>query len=261
MKDMQNTFDYRGVAIQRVGVQNVRLPFLIRTREGGQQSVLANICLTVRLPDKFRGTHMSRFIEVLHTWSNRVITGREIHFILREIAEKTEAKEAHLSIDFKYFIEKTAPCSGLKGMLDYDCSFSGSIEEQKGFDYVLGVEIPFTSLCPCSKEISINGAHSQRSKMRVKMRFVQPRKNWIEDFVELFESKGSSPIYPLLKREDEKYVTEAAYDNPKFVEDTVRDLVLTLREHQDISWFELECTNYESIHNHNAYAWHSEMKG
>lgn len=260
MKDIQNLRDDRGIAIQKVGVTDVHLPFLIKAKDGQHQSVLANIRLTVDLPHEFKGTHMSRFIEVLNDWSQKPISGREVAHILREIATRTAAARAHIEIGFKYFIEKIAPVSGYKSVLDYDCMFMSDIKEDGGIEFVLGVSVPVTSLCPCSKEISKYGAHNQRSTMNAKVKMRKDSFIWIEDLVTMLESQASSPIYPLLKREDEKYVTELAYDNPKFVEDVIRDTVIAFRNHPNISWFDVECINFESIHNHNAYARHTEAK-
>lgn len=258
MKDVQNISDERGIAIQNVGVSDVHLPFLIKTKSGSFQSVLANISLTVDLPKEYKGTHMSRFIEILSEWSQKPVSSREMEFILTDAINKLDAEYAQMDIRFKYFIEKAAPVSGLKSMLDVDCVFSAVLRKGQPLDFTLGVNVPFTSLCPCSKEISAYGAHNQRGLMKVKIKYHSGKFIWIEDLVTLMEAEGSCPVYPLLKREDEKYVTEYAYENAKFVEDVLRDLVLSLRQQAYISWFEIECENYESIHNHSAYARHVE---
>lgn len=258
MKDVQNILDHRGIAIQKVGVSDVHLPFLIKTKSGTFQSVLANSKLTVNLPQEYKGTHMSRFIEVLTDWSQKPISSKEMGLILADMISRLDAKRASLDISFKYFIEKSAPVSGLKSLLDYDCLFSGSLNKNGHLEFVLGLTVPFTSLCPCSKEISEYGAHNQRGLMKVKVKHQPGKFIWIEDLASLLEKQGSCPVYPLLKREDEKYVTEKAYENPKFVEDVLRDLVLALRSLDGVVWFEVECENYESIHNHSAYASHVE---
>ncbi len=260
MKDVQNSSDQRGIAIQKVGINDAHLPFLIKTRDGGFQQVLARIKFTVSLPMEYKGTHMSRFLEILNRWSQKPVAEEEMEAILSDALTKLEAQSATLKIDFKYFIEKAAPVSGRKSMLDLNCFFQG--EKQRGEDmiFTLGVEVPFTSLCPCSKEISRYGAHNQRGLMRVAVRFaVGAECIYIEDLAKVMEEQASCPIYPLLKREDEKYVTETAYEHPKFVEDILRDLVLALRELSGIEWFSLECENFESIHNHSAYASHEEL--
>jgi GTP cyclohydrolase I len=258
LKDVQNTVDQRGIAIQKVGVSEVHLPFLIKTKAGALQSVLAKIRLSVKLHQDYRGTHMSRFIEILSEWSQKPVSSREMEAILHDTLGRLGADKAYLEIRFKYFIEKVAPVSRLKSVLDYDCLFSASLEKEQPIDFYMGVAVPFTSLCPCSKEISAYGAHNQRGLMSVKLKQENGNFIWIEDLVALMEAQGSCPVYPLLKREDEKFVTERAYDNPKFVEDVLRDLVLALRGLQGIAWFEVECENYESIHNHSAYASHME---
>ena len=258
MKDVQNFQDKRGIDLQKVGVKDVHLPFLIKMKDGNFQSVLAIICLTVDLPHQFKGTHMSRLIEVLNQWSQQPVSTREIESILTDIRDRTGAQKAHIDLKFKYFLKKAAPVSGLSGLLDYDCLFSGDLD--RAYHFTLGVTIPVTSLCPCSKEISQYGAHNQRSNIRLKVKFRPGKFLWIEEMVKIMETQASAQVYPLLKREDEKAVTEHAYDNAKFVEDVIRDLVLILRKHDKISWFDIECTNFESIHNHNAYARHSEYK-
>ncbi|MDU2065886.1 MAG: GTP cyclohydrolase FolE2 [Sporomusaceae bacterium] len=258
MKDVQNLTDTRGIAIQRVGVSSVHLPFLIQAKDGSFQSVLAQITLTVSLPEQFKGTHMSRFIEILSEWSQKPISKREMNDILLDTLEKLQAKSAELLIRFKYFVKKKAPVSALESLLDYDCTFCGRLEHGQEMAFTMELSVPFTSLCPCSKEISRYGAHNQRGLMQVKIRQRQGYFTWIEDLAALMEAQGSSQVYPLLKREDEKFVTEKAYENPKFVEDVLRDLVLALRTLPEIEWFEVECENYESIHNHSAYAAHVE---
>ncbi|XER06673.1 GTP cyclohydrolase FolE2 [Sporomusa rhizae] len=258
IKDVQNSCDERGIAIQKVGVSDVHLPFLIKTKSGSFQTVLAKIKLTVDLPEEFKGTHMSRFIEILSDWSQKPVLYRDMEYMLTDTIDRLQAKRAHIDINFKYFIEKTAPVSGLKSMLDYDCVFSGELARGEHLDFTFGITVPFTSLCPCSKEISQYGAHNQRGIMRAKIKQQLGKFVWIEDLAEMMEQQGSCQVYPLLKREDEKYVTEKAYENPKFVEDVLRDLVLMLRKVDGIQWFEVECENYESIHNHSAYAAHVE---
>lgn len=258
MRDIQNLHDVRGIAIQKVGVTDVHLPFQIRTKDGAMQSVLARIRLTVDLPQEYKGTHMSRFIETLFEWSQKSVSYREMEQILSEVQERLQAQRAGIDIHFKYFITKTAPVSQLTSTMDYDCCFSGSLIKGERLEFTLGVAVPFTSLCPCSKEISDCGAHNQRGVMRVSLRQRPGTFTWIEDLVALLEKQGSCPVYPLLKREDEKHVTELAYNNPKFVEDVLRDMVLALRGIKGVIWFEAECETFESIHNHNAYAYHAE---
>lgn len=259
VKDVQNAADERGIDIQKVGISDVHLPFFIKTKSGAMQSVLARITLTVDLPKEYKGTHMSRFVEVLSDWSQKPVSSREMECILSDTITRLNAKSAQLDIKFKYFIEKKAPVSGLTSMLDLDCLFSGTLTQGGRMDFTMGLDVPFTSLCPCSKEISAYGAHNQRGLMKVKLKHSHGKFIWIEDLAQLMESQGSCPVYPLLKREDEKYVTEKAYENPKFVEDILRDLVLALRRLPYVYWFEIQCENFESIHNHNAYAMHVEF--
>ena len=259
MEDIQNSVDSRGIAIQHVGIREIHLPFQIRTKEGDFQQVLARICFTVSLPQEYKGTHMSRFMEILNQWSARPVAEPEMEAILDEAMERLSAASANIEIRFKYFIKKYAPVSGKESFLDLDCCFYGRKENGKDFVFELGVEVPSTSLCPCSKSISQYGAHNQRGVMRARLRF---RKGveciYIEDLAALMEKQASSPLFSLLKREDEKYVTERAYENPKFVEDMLRDLVIAFRGLSGLEWFSISCENYESIHNHNAYASHEE---
>lgn len=259
MQDVQNRKDQRGIAIQKVGIKEAHLPFLIKTKDGSYQQVLARVRFTVALPSQYKGTHMSRFLEILMPWSKKPLAEPEMEAMLAEALERLEAYAAEVELSFKYFVDKVAPVSGKTSVLDLDCSFTGRKEKGAPMEFQLGVEVPFTSLCPCSKEISSYGAHNQRSVARIQLRFQEGYDCiFIEDLAELVEKQGSSPIYPLLKREDEKFVTEAAYENPKFVEDILRDTVLALRGIEGLGWFSVECENYESIHNHSAYAAHEE---
>ena len=259
MKDVQSQSDTRGIAIQRVGINEAHLPVLIKTKEGGFQQVLASIRFTVSLPMEYKGTHMSRFLEILEPWSHKPLAEAEMDSMLTEAMRHLEAQSASIKICFKYFIEKKAPVSGKSSWLDLECFFKGEKRAGNPMEFTLGVNVPFTSLCPCSKEIAMHGAHNQRSICRTVVRFRQDVECiYIEDLAALVESQASCPIYPLLKREDEKHVTEQAYENPKFVEDILRDVVLVLRGIPGIAWFSLVCENFESIHNHNAYASHEE---
>lgn len=260
MKDVQSRFDERGIAIQKVGINDVHLPFFIKTKESSFQSVLAKIKFTVDLPMEYKGTHMSRFLEILSEWSKKPIGSQEMNQILDEALIKLDAQSAYLKINFKYFIDKIAPISKRQSVLDLDCSFIANKIQGDHIEFTMAVNVPFTSLCPCSKEISKYGAHNQRGLMRVKVKFGNDQQSIsIEDLAAIMEQQASCPIYPLLKREDEKYVTETAYENPKFVEDILRDLVIALRQIKGVSWFSIECENYESIHNHSAYASHVEF--
>lgn len=259
MKDIQNATDTRGITIQRVGIKDAKLPFHIKTKDGGYQTVLADIQFTVALPRHLKGTHMSRFMEILNEWGTKPIAEKEMEAILLQAIDHLDADSALLSLGFKYFISKSAPVSGKSSLLDVDCKFIGELTKAGSFSFTLEVAVPYTSLCPCSKEISDYGAHNQRGKMSVTIKFDNDTECiYIEDLVKIMEDQASCPVYPLLKRVDEKYVTEAAYDNPKFVEDILRDMVIALRSLAGQVYFRVECENYESIHNHNAYAAHEE---
>ncbi|MCR5177304.1 MAG: GTP cyclohydrolase FolE2 [Anaerovibrio sp.] len=259
MKDVQNSIDHRGIAIQNVGIRDVHMPLQIKTKEGNYQQVLGNISFTISLPMEYKGTHMSRFQEILNKWTSSPIAEGEMSEILGEALDRLQAEAASLHIEFKYFVDRIAPVSKRHSVLDVDCFFDGYLKRGEDLQFILGVKVPYTSLCPCSKEISDYGAHNQRGIMDVRVRFDSDCDCiLIEDLVLLMEQQASCQIYPLLKREDEKFVTEKAYDNPKFVEDILRDGVLALRKLPGLAWFALECDNFESIHNHSAYARHEE---
>lgn len=261
MKDVQNMGDTRGIAIQRVGISKAWLPFLVAAEKRGSQNVTALIeRFTVDLPMEYKGTHMSRFIEILHEYANKPLNFSAVDELLTEALDKLAAKSAHIAISFKYFVAKEAPVSAKESLLDIDCTFIGDKRENTPLDFTMEVSVPVTSLCPCSKEISKYGAHNQRSTVKAAVKFSQENELTIEKLTTIIEEQASSSVYPILKREDEKYVTETAYENPKFVEDILRDLVLALRSLEKIDYFSIECENFESIHNHNAYAAHQEYK-
>ena len=263
MIDVQNQEDTRKIKIQQTGVAGVYLPIFIS--DGGEvQQVLAKIKFTVSLSEKIRGTHMSRLMEILQENISSPLTVSELKKILLEAIEKLETDFSAIKLEFKFFVEKFSPVSQKKSLLDIDCEICGELFKNSKLNLSLNLATPFTSLCPCSKEISDFGAHNQRSICRVKLNFSDAEKLsdfGIEKIVKLIESQGSSEIYPLLKREDEKFVTEAAYQNPKFVEDILRDVVIALRGIKNISAFEVECENFESIHSHNAFASQKEIYG
>lgn len=259
MKDVQSSRDERGIEIQKVGVKDVHIPLQIKERAGGVQTVLAKATLTANLPHDFKGTHMSRFIEVLMKWSQAGLSARSFKKLLEEVRTKLDAQRAEISLQFKYFVNIAAPVSGSISQLDLECEFTAALNQDQ-FDFVLGVTVPMSSVCPCSKEISQYGAHNQRVFVSIRLRTKPGVFLWIEDVLDLVHNVGSCQVYPLLKREDEKYVTERAYENPKFVEDILRDSVLALREEERIVWFEVHCESIESIHNHSVYAYHSEAK-
>ena len=250
MNDIQKEAAEHEVDLDKVGVKGVKYPIVVLDKKNKYQDTVANINMYVDLPRYFRGTHMSRFIEILDRHRGRM-TLHNIDPILTEMREKLDASSAHLEIAFPYFIEKTAPVSGQKSIMVYDCKFIAS-QSDGDDELIVEVNVPVMSLCPCSKEISDRGAHNQRSIVTVRVKtkaFV-----WIEDIIELVEGTASSDVYALLKREDEKYITEKAYDNPRFAEDMVRQIAVELENMPEITWFSVESENYESIHNHNAYA-------
>ena len=257
MVDVQNEKDSRGIKIQRTGVTRVHLPFLILS--GGKvQQVLAEIRFTVSLSEKIRGTHMSRLMEILTEWSTVPVGISDVEKILADAIEKLGTDFAAIRLAFKYFVRRTAPVTGRASLLDVDCEFAGELSRGGRMNFALGLAVPFTSLCPCSKEISDYGAHNQRSICRVKINFDSAENCDLEKIISLIEAQGSSKVFPVLKREDEKFVTESAYENPKFVEDILRDVVLAVRSLDNVAGFAVECENFESIHNHNAFASHVE---
>lgn len=257
MKDVQNLEDTRGIPIDRVGVSDLRYPIVVLDQENKEQHSVANIALSVDLPHHFKGTHMSRFVEVLNRHHGDM-TMRTIPTILAELKERLEAERTHIDVSFPYFLVKKAPVTESEGLVDYDCCFSGEMSDDDS-DFTLEVVVPVTSLCPCSKEISSYGAHNQRSRVGIS---VKTRKKddgtwdfvWIEELIRVAEHSASAPLYSLLKRPDEKFVTEQAYDNPVFVEDLVRGVASELMQDDRIVWFRVRSVNEESIHNHNAFA-------
>jgi GTP cyclohydrolase IB len=249
MRDIQNETSSTEVNIDKVGIRNLRYPITVLDKYDNEQHTVATISAYVNLPHKFRGTHMSRFIKVLNDYRG-LICNQNIPEILERIKDDLESEDSHIEIRFPYFVEKVAPVSKTKSLMEYNCNFIASSGEQK--DFVLTVEVPITTLCPCSKEIADRGAHNQRGLVTVKIRFSDFV--WIEDIIQIVETCGSSEVYALLKREDEKMVTEKAYDNPVFVEDVVRKVAVILNNNKKITWYSVECENMESIHQHNAYA-------
>ena len=249
--DVQSDRDSRKLAIDKVGIKAIRHPVRIQERLGGVQHTIAMFNMYVGLPHHFKGTHMSRFVEILEA-HEREITVETFQVMLREMVDKLEAEEGHIEMSFPYFIEKKAPVSGVKSLMDYEVTFTSEIRKKQQQCFKMKVVVPVTSLCPCSKKISERGAHNQRSHVTVTARtndFV-----WIEEIVDIVERQGSSELYGLLKRPDEKFVTERAYDNPKFVEDLVRDVASVLNLDERIEAYVVESENFESIHNHSAYA-------
>ncbi len=251
MVDVQSLTDHRNINIKKVGVKGVKYPIIVLDRANGFQHVNATVNMYVNLPHHFKGAHMSRFVEVLNEYRGQ-INIKTFRTILEKVKEKLNAESAHMEIEFPYFIEKTAPSSGAKSLMEYVCRFAGENNGQKT-DFMVGVTVPVTTVCPCSKEISSLGAHNQRSIVKVNLRF---RKFfWIEDVIKLVEDSASGEVYSLLKRADEKYVTEKAYRNPMFAEDVVRSVAEKLNRVDNFPWYSVEAENLESIHNHSAYAY------
>ncbi|MDH3342934.1 MAG: GTP cyclohydrolase FolE2 [Gammaproteobacteria bacterium] len=250
MQDVQNSKDHRAIAIDKVGIKDIRHPVQVKDREGKIQHTVANFNMYVDLPHNFKGTHMSRFVEILnnHEWE---ITVDSFKTMLTEMTQRLDAECGHIEMTFHYFINKTAPASGVQSLLDYEVTFIGKQTKEKPIVNVK-VVVPVTSLCPCSKKISDRGAHNQRSHVTVDVcteDFI-----WIEEIIDVVEQEASCELYGLLKRPDEKIVTERAYDNPKFVEDMVRDVAARLNADDRILSYTVESENFESIHNHSAYA-------
>jgi GTP cyclohydrolase I len=261
LHDIQASRDTREIALQRVGVKDVAVPLRVKTRNGSFQAVRASCTLAVGLPQEFKGTHMSRFVEILVEWQRRNLSGACVEDLVRDVRARLAAPAASAAIRFKYFVDKAAPVSGAVAPSDLDCSFEGEIAPDGTYRFTLGVAVPVTTLCPCSKAIAAYGAHNQRSVITARVRTAPGTCLWIEDLAEELESEASCEIYPLLKREDEKYVTERAYENAKFVEDVLRDCILRLRARPGIEGFSLDVESLESIHNHNAWATHQEWSG
>lgn len=263
MIDVQKQIDKRNIDIQKVGIKDIEIPLVIQRKlKNGKidsQRVYARAKMSVSLNREFKGTHMSRFVEILNDYRKQNLVGVDIKKMLYDIREKLESENAYVKFDFKYFIKKTAPKSGLEALMCYDCYFEGTLDNDD-YKFFLGTKVPLTTLCPCSKEISEFGAHNQRALVKVKVSYPENEHIWLEDLIKDIEESGSSEVYSLLKREDEKDVTERAYKNPKFVEDVLRDVVLKLENNKAVNFFEVEIEAMESIHNHNAWAYQKSVR-
>jgi GTP cyclohydrolase I len=249
MKDVQNQTDERNIMIRKVGVRGLRYPICVLDRSNERQHTIASVNMYVDLPHHHRGTHMSRFVEVMERHTVKLWPS-DLDEILEDMRATFECDRAHIDLNFPYFIRKKAPVSGLESFMEYTCG----LESQKDvkLSMLYSVDVPVNNLCPCSKEISDYGAHNQRGIIRIRAR--TPRFIWFEELIEIAESSASSPLYTTLKRVDEKFVTERAYENPRFVEDAARETALKLKKDGRIEDFRVEVENFESIHNHNAYA-------
>ena len=250
IEDVQSRKDTRNIPINKVGIKDIRHPVRVRDRSAGEQHTIANFNMYVNLPHNFKGTHMSRFVEILHQ-HEREISVKSFKDMLNEMTDRLEAESGHIEMAFPYFVSKKAPVSGVESLMDYDVTFVGEIHNGTP-ELMIKVVIPVTSLCPCSKKISDYGAHNQRSHVTVTAKIKEFV--WIEELIDIVEKEASCELYGLLKRPDEKMVTERAYDNPKFVEDMVRDVAARLNEEDRIGYYIVESENFESIHNHSAYA-------
>jgi GTP cyclohydrolase I len=250
LRDTQSELDHRRIVIDRVGVKNLRFPIQVAVGPGEPQSTIATIQLTVELPHEFKGTHMSRFLEVLQA-HGPVLHPGDIAHLLRALIRRLHSKRAQLELEFPFFLEKKAPVTGAPGLVDYTARYSATADEKK-HDLVTTVVANVTTLCPCSKAISATGAHNQRGQVTLRLRSSGALP--LDEMVGIIERSASSELYSVLKRPDEKAVTERAYANPVFVEDLVRNVAARVIADPRITWWQVEAENFESIHNHNAYA-------
>ena len=249
--DVQGSADHRRIAIDRVGIRSIRHPLRVADRSGRVQHTIARLNMYVSLPHHQKGTHMSRFVAILGEHDD-VLTVHSLNTLMQRMTSRLEADSGHLEIAFPYFVDKSAPVSGVRSLMDYEVTLTGVSTPAGGAQTLVRVVVPVTSLCPCSKEISDYGAHNQRSHVTVEVRCQGDV--WVEDLIDLVETEASAQLYGLLKRPDEKFVTERAYDNPKFVEDMVRDVAVRLDADERVLAYTVESENFESIHNHSAYA-------
>jgi len=250
MKDVQSQPDLRQIPIHKVGIKDIRYPITVLDQKNKLQNTVASINMYVDLPHHFKGTHMSRFVEILNEHHSAIHID-ELGIILQRMRDSFEAECAHVEMSFPYFIEKNAPVSGKTGLMEYQCQFWAA-SNASGQEIIMGIEVPLMTLCPCSKEISDFGAHNQRGVVKLKIKTREMI--WLEELIRKVESCGSAPVYSVLKRPDEKFVTEQSYHNPKFVEDVVRDVALSMNNDPRIEWYQASAENFESIHNHSAYA-------
>ena len=249
VEDVQGRADTRRIPINRVGIKDIAHPVRVKDRSEGEQHTIATFNMYVNLPHNFKGTHMSRFVEILH--GEREISVESFRGMLEKMTKRLEADAGHIEMSFPFFVMKKAPVSGVESLMDYKASLIGEQKNGKAETWIK-VVVPVTSLCPCSKKISEYGAHNQRSHVTIKAKL---RKHiWIEELIRVAETEASCELFGILKRPDEKYVTERAYDNPKFVEDLVRDVAKRLNDEERIAAYVVEAENFESIHNHSAYA-------
>jgi GTP cyclohydrolase I len=257
MVDIQSHHDDRNIPIDQVGVSELRYPIIVRDKQKRRQQTIASISMSVNLPHNFKGTHMSRFIEILNRHRGGIDMGT-LPDILHDLKKHLRSESSRVELRFPYFLERVAPVSRARSLMEYQCTFVGE-SSGKGEDLVFGVKVPVTSLCPCSKAMSDGGAHNQRGHVTIDIRACSDQNGrrqlvWIEELIEVAEKSASAPVYSLLKRSDEKFVTEQAYANPAFVEDIVRNVAFVLKHDERIAWYRIKAVNHESIHNHSAFA-------
>lgn len=258
MQDVQSGPASVNMAIDRVGVKNLETPLLVKDRVSGTQHTVARVDLGADLPAAFKGTHMSRFVQALEEWSHG-LDYKGVRALLLDVRQRLDARRAYVRFDFPFFLRKEAPVSRSPGLMSYQCHLTGELGDPERSPssedkprFLLGVDVPVMTVCPCSKAICDEGAHSQRAEVRLRCRFKGLL--WLEELIEIAERSGSSQLYSLLKRGDEKYVTEAAFARPAFVEDVVRNAAHALENHPQVSWYAVEVESFESIHNHSAFA-------
>jgi GTP cyclohydrolase I len=250
MRDLQGDIDDRGIELEHAGICGLTYPIDVVDVDGTPQRTVADVTLSVALPEAVRGTHMSRFVEVLHA-HHGAIGQRSLPQLCATLRERLDAARTSVRFDFPWFIEKAAPVSGATAFADYRCSLRATADVDS-CSVIVGVSVPVTSLCPCSKAISDYGAHNQRGTIALEL--VVREAVSVRELVLLAEGCASAPVYPLLKRADERHVTMQAYDTPSFVEDMARDVAARLKRDDRVERFRVEVTNQESIHNHAAFA-------
>jgi len=250
IEDVQGRADTRRIPIDRVGIKDIFHPVRVKDRSGGEQHTIANFSMYVHLPHNFKGTHMSRFVEILNE-HEREISVESFNAMLADMTTRLNSGGGHLEMSFPYFVMKKAPVSGVQSLLNYQATLAAELKDGR-IETRIKVLVPVTSLCPCSKQISDYGAHNQRSHLTISAKIREHV--WLEELIDVAEQEGSCELFGILKRPDEKWVTERAYDNPKFVEDIVRDVATRLNQDERIRSYVIEAENFESIHNHSAYA-------
>src|SRR6201999_1352923 len=264
VEDVQGHADTRQIPINKVGIKDILHPVKVKDRSRGEQHTVAKFNMYVNLPHNFKGTHMSRFVEILHR-HEREISVESFGKMLAEMTERLSATASPIDMSFPYFVMEMAAGSGGESLMNYQATIFGEHRDGKT-EVWLKVVVPTTSLCPCSKEISDYGAHNQRSHITLTARLTEhmwleeaisissSEHMWLEKLIRIAEREASCEVFGILKRPDEKFVTERAYDNPKFVEDTVRDVAMALNKDKRVRAYVVEAENFQSIHNHSAYA-------